>query len=145
MENALFSIVMPVYKTNGLFFKKAVESCLKQSFCSFELIIIDDGSPDDCGTIAESYKQVDSRVIVVHQSNSGVSCARNKGISIANGEYVIFIDADDWIEPNTLEILSSNISETHLDCYLFLLSREYKTSSAPIETVYLDNQLFFQK
>ncbi|WP_298770870.1 glycosyltransferase [uncultured Fibrobacter sp.] len=100
----LVSIVIPVYKVEN-FLSNCIESVLRQTFKDFELILVDDGSPDNCGKICEDYAQNDSRIKVIHQSNGGLSAARNSGIDIAKGDYLTFIDSDDFVFPHYLETL----------------------------------------
>ena len=98
------SVITPVYKVEN-YLRKCIDSILNQSFDDFELIIVDDGSPDNCGAIADDYKDKDSRVKVIHKENGGAPSARNEGIKIAKGKYLYFPDSDDWIEENYLEEL----------------------------------------
>ena len=88
------SVITPVYKVEN-YLEKCIDSILNQTFTDFELIIVDDGSPDACGTIADKYEKADSRVIVIHKENGGAPSARNAGIEIARGEYFYFPDSDD--------------------------------------------------
>ncbi len=90
------SIIVPVYKVEK-YLVKCIESILNQSFKDFELILVDDGSPDHCGFICDEYSKKDSRIKVIHQKNKGVSAARNAALNIAKGTYLGFVDADDWI------------------------------------------------
>lgn len=98
---AEISVVIPVYLTEP-YLARCIDSVLDQSFRDFELILVDDGSPDKCGEICEAYAQKDNRVKVIHQANSGVSVARNHGLEMATGAYVVFIDSDDWVDENYL-------------------------------------------
>lgn len=102
------SIVVPVYKVQK-YLVRCIESILLQSFGSFDLILVDDGSPDDCGKICDDYAKNDSRVIVIHQKNQGLSMARNAGIDWAlqnsESEWITFIDSDDWIHKDYLKLL----------------------------------------
>lgn len=98
----LISIVIPVYNAEKTL-ERCVGSVLRQSFCDFEAILIDDGSEDRSGAICDKYASGDQRIRVVHQSNRGVSCARNAGIAMACGTYITFLDSDDWIDPTHLE------------------------------------------
>jgi glycosyltransferase involved in cell wall biosynthesis len=91
------SIIVPVYNAEK-YLKRCINSIVNQSFCDFELILINDGSTDKSGRICDEYAQIDKRIKVVHKKNEGVSLTRNLGINIANGEYITFIDSDDWIE-----------------------------------------------
>lgn len=102
--NPKISIIVPVYKVEP-YIHKCIDSILNQTFKDFELILIDDGSPDNCGKICDEYALKDNRVLVIHKENGGLSSARNRGIDIAKGEYIGFVDSDDWIEPDMYEIL----------------------------------------
>ena len=100
----LVSVIVPVYKVEQ-YLSNCIESILQQSFEDYELILVDDGSPDNCGKICDDFAQKDSRIIVIHQENKGLSAARNKAIEYARGEYLTFVDSDDFIFPHYLEIL----------------------------------------
>ncbi|KRK79024.1 glycosyltransferase family 2 protein [Companilactobacillus nodensis] len=98
------SIITPVYNVQN-YLSKCLESILNQTLRDYELIIVDDGSPDKSGIIADEYKKIDSRIKVVHKENGGAPSARNIGIDMAEGKYLYFPDSDDWLEPNYLENL----------------------------------------
>lgn len=98
------SIIVPVYKSEQSI-RRCVDSILSQSFSDFEVILVDDGSPDDCGKICDSYTEIDSRVKVIHKENGGVSSARNAGIQLSSGEYLCFIDSDDDIKREFISAL----------------------------------------
>lgn len=101
-----FSIIIPVYKVEK-YLHECVDSVLNQTFTDFEVILVDDGSPDSCPAICDGYAHADKRVIVVHQKNQGQSGARNTGLKHANGDYVCFIDSDDYlIDDSVLQILA---------------------------------------
>ena len=102
--SAAVSIIVPVYKAET-YLHDCVESILSQSFRDFELILVDDGSPDSCGAICDEYAARDARVRVIHKKNGGVSSARNAGLDHAHGEYVVFIDSDDSAKPDYLKDL----------------------------------------
>jgi glycosyltransferase EpsJ len=95
---------MPIYKVEE-YLPKCIDSVLAQTYTDFELILVDDGSPDNCGAICDEYKKKDSRVTVIHKTNEGCPAARNDALDIATGKYVFFVDSDDYIEPNYLEQL----------------------------------------
>ena len=97
MEQPKISIIVPVYKVE-LYLRKCLDSIVNQTYHNLEIILVDDGSPDGCGAICDEYAEKDSRIIVIHQKNAGVSAARNAGLDIATGEYIGFVDSDDWIE-----------------------------------------------
>lgn len=98
------SVIVPVYKVEK-FISQCIKSILEQSFTDFELLLVDDGSPDNSGKICDEWSQKDNRIRVFHQNNAGVSAARNRGLTEAQGRYVVFIDSDDWILPCYLEHL----------------------------------------
>lgn len=111
----MVSIIVPVYNT-GKYLRQCVESVLMQSFKDWELLLLDDGSTDDSGDLCDEYTQLDSRIRTIHKRNSGVSDTRNHGIDVAEGEYIIFLDSDDyWLDESFLEefVLLSN--EHNLD------------------------------
>lgn len=104
------SIIIPIYRTQDTL-KRCIESVLGQSFTDYELILVDDGSPDLCPQICDDYARQDERIIVIHKENGGLSDARNAGIKQAKGEYITFIDSDDAIAENTLEPLVCEIKK----------------------------------
>ena len=108
------SIIVPVYKVEK-YLPRCIDSILAQTFGDFELILIDDGSPDGCGRICDEYAKKDKRIVVIHQKNMGVSAARNAGLDIAHGRYIGFVDSDDWIEPQMYEAMMDAIRENGAD------------------------------
>ncbi|MCI7737040.1 MAG: glycosyltransferase [Clostridiales bacterium] len=108
------SVIVPVYKVE-LYLRRCIDSILGQTFTDFELILVDDGSPDNCGAICDEYAQKDLRVHVIHQENRGVSAARNAGIDWAfahsDSEWISFVDSDDWVHPKMLECLMNATME----------------------------------
>lgn len=107
-----FSIIVPIYKIKEEYLRQCIESLINQTFSNIEIHLMDDGSPDKCGQICDEYAQKDERIIVHHLINGGLSYARNSGLDCATGEYIIFLDADDWINVdfcnNMNDILSNN-------------------------------------
>ena len=97
------SIIVPVYNVEK-FLPKCLSSIVSQTFKDWECILIDDGSSDTSGKICDEYALLNEKITVIHQENKGVSEARNIGIKVSKGEYIGFVDSDDWIEPNTYEI-----------------------------------------
>lgn len=102
------SVIIPIYNVEQ-YLERCVESVRKQSYQNLEIILVDDGSPDQCSQICEDYKKKDRRIKVVHKNNGGLSSARNKGIEVAEGSYVCFVDSDDWIENRHVEDMMSLI------------------------------------
>ena len=113
----LISIIVPVYNAEK-YLKECVDSILCQTFKDFELILIDDGSTDNCSEICDAYAKMDSRVCVIHKENGGQAEARNRGIDIAQGQYITFIDSDDWVCHYYLEQMFSAIHKTGADISL---------------------------
>lgn len=95
------SIIVPVYNVEK-YLRKCIDSILNQTFKDFELILIDDGSTDESGKICDEYNLKDNRIKVIHKENGGLSSARNAGLDIAQGEYIGFVDSDDWIESDQI-------------------------------------------
>lgn len=98
------SIIVPVYKVEK-YIRRCLDSIINQTFTDFELILVDDGSPDTSGEICEGYAKKDERIRVIHQENKGLSGARNTGVEVSKGEYIGFVDSDDWIELEMYEKL----------------------------------------
>ena len=101
------SVVIPIYNSEQ-FLKRCTDSVLSQSYKNFELILVDDGSKDNSGKMCDYIASQDNRVHVIHQENAGAGAARNAGINIAKGEYIVFVDSDDMIEPDYMELLSKH-------------------------------------
>ena len=104
MEQQKISVIVPVYKVEA-FLNRCVQSIVDQSYKNLEIILVDDGSPDNCPTMCDTWAEKDSRVKVIHQKNGGLSDARNAGMAIATGELMGFIDSDDWIAPDMYQHL----------------------------------------
>ena len=113
------SVIVPIYKVEK-YIHRCVDSILNQTFQDFEMILVDDGSPDNCGAICDEYAGKDSRVRVIHQTNHGLAAARNAGLDIARGEWVLFCDSDDCYNQNVLsEYLNSLNQKSHDTLYCF--------------------------
>lgn len=104
----LISVVIPIYNVEK-YLKKCVESILKQTYENIEIILVDDGSLDNCGNICEEFANIDNRIKVIHKKNGGLSDARNHGIKIAKGKYITFVDSDDYVEKTYIEKLYNAI------------------------------------
>lgn len=100
--NPMISIIVPVYKVEE-YIDRCVNSLIKQTYKNIEIILVDDGSPDECPILCDQYASTDSRIHVVHKVNGGLSDARNKGIEASTGEYILFVDSDDYIDLDTCE------------------------------------------
>lgn len=110
----LISVVVPVYNVEE-YLAKCIDSILAQTYENLELILVDDGSKDNGGKICDEYAQKDARVIVVHQKNKGLSGARNTGLQLVKGEFLAFVDSDDWIEPDMFSTLIGLLQENDLE------------------------------
>lgn len=106
----IISVIVPVYKVEP-YLSRCIDSILSQTFTDFELILVDDGSPDNCGKICDEYAQKDTRIHVIHQKNAGLSAARNTGVAISKCEWIHFVDSDDLIHPQMLEFLYGAVDE----------------------------------
>ena len=111
------SVIVPIYRVEK-FLPQCIESILSQTFTDFELILVDDGSPDRCPAICDEAARRDARVRVIHQANAGLSAARNAGIEIARGEWLGFVDSDDYIAPQFYEKLYQTAQRTDADCVM---------------------------
>lgn len=118
MKPPLVSIVIPVYKVEP-YIRQALDSVINQTHKNLQIVLVDDGSPDSCGTICDEYAQKDGRVVVIHKENGGVSSARNAGMDAATGEWLYFMDADDWIEPDTVRLALACAEKTGADMVFF--------------------------
>ena len=108
---SVVSVIVPVYGVEP-YLSACVDSILTQTHRELEVILIDDGSPDQCGMICDAYAARDSRVRVIHQANAGAANAKNTGLDAAGGEYIAFADSDDWVESDWIEKTSRWISST---------------------------------
>ena len=104
MNTPLVSVVIPVYKVEA-YLDRCVQSVVGQSYPALEIILVDDGSPDRCGELCDAWAQKDARIRVRHQKNAGLGAARNRGVEMATGEYVSFVDSDDYLAPDAIELL----------------------------------------
>jgi glycosyltransferase involved in cell wall biosynthesis len=111
----IISIIIPVYEVEP-YLKRCLDSVVNQTYTDLEIILVDDGSPDRCGEICDSYAQLDSRIKVIHKKNEGLSEARNTGLKeIIHGDYVFFIDSDDYIEHHAVAVLADRAKKTKAD------------------------------
>lgn len=125
----LISIIVPIYNVEK-YLKECIDGILKQTYTNIEIILVDDGSPDNCGKICDNYKQVDKRIKVIHKNNGGLSEARNYGIKEATGDFLLFVDSDDFIAENTCEVLINNIQKYNADiaiCNFYYIFKNKRT------------------
>lgn len=113
--NEKISVIVPIYKVQE-YLPKCIESILQQTYDNLEIILVDDGSPDKCGKICDSYARKDNRIHVIHKKNGGLASARNAGMECATGDYICFVDSDDWITRNAIQVLYQGINRYDADC-----------------------------
>ena len=135
---SLVSVIVPVYKVEK-YLRRCIDSILNQTFTGFNLILVDDGSPDNCGLICDEYAEKDNRIHVIHKKNGGLSDARNAGLEWyfehSDSKWLTFIDSDDWIHPRYLEGLleAERIYSTDIVVCDYLDAEEYKAFQAGIQ------------
>lgn len=125
------SVIIPVYNVIP-YLKNALESVINQTYSNLEILLIDDGSTDESGKLCDIYAKLDPRIKVYHTSNNGLSAARNIGLQHCTGEYIAFLDSDDWLENNALELMLSKILSVDADiavCYIYHEFSDYQEAS----------------
>ena len=122
MTRPRISVIIPVYKVEA-YLRRCIDSIINQSFRDLEIILVDDGSPDNCGVICDEYACRDARIHVIHQENMGLYGARNTGLEAASGEYISFVDSDDWIEADMYACMLEIIDDCHPDMVRFGLKK----------------------
>ena len=130
-----FSLVAPIYKVES-YLTKCIESMLQQSYKNIEIILVDDGSPDNCGHICDTYAVKDDRVKVVHKSNGGLVSARQAGVAIATGDYIINVDGDDWISVDYCQVMAAVIEKYTPDIVACGHYKEYENRTAECKLPY---------
>ena len=116
--NPKVSVIIPVYKVE-MFLCQCLESVVNQTYRNLEIIIVDDGSPDQCGKICDEYATKDSRIKVIHKDNEGLSAARNDALKVATGEWISFVDSDDWCDLDLYEKAVAKAETTQADIVIF--------------------------
>lgn len=134
MQNKKVSIIIPVYNTAG-YLERCLESAVSQTYQNMEIICVDDGSTDGSEKIVDAFAKKDSRIIAIHQKNRGESNARNNGLRIATGDYIGFMDCDDWIEPDMYECLVKALEDENADMAIAGFYRDFEDIDKPRITV----------
>ena len=129
--NELISIIVPVYMVEK-YLDRCIESITNQTYKNLEIILVDDGSPDNCPEICDKWAEKDSRIKVIHKENGGLSDARNAGVAVATGDYIGFVDSDDYIEPDMYEKLLDVIHQTNAEIASCKFRHVYENNYAPI-------------
>lgn len=147
----LVSVIIPIYKVEK-YLRQCVDSIIDQTYHKLEIILVDDGSPDNCGTICDGYVKKDERIQVIHQKNGGLSAARNAGLDIAKGDYIFFVDSDDWIANDTIQKMLAKYEETNADLVLCDICPFYeadysgvKKQASPLKAEVLDQKELIER
>lgn len=151
MKQPLISIIVPVYKVEK-YLGKCIESILAQTYKNIEVILVDDGSPDSCPAICDRYADKDNRVVVIHKQNGGLSDARNAGLDIARGDFISFVDSDDFVANNFCEVLLKAINKENADlavCNYLRVDENYnliqeKNMELPFKNECITSEKFMQ-
>lgn len=134
------SVIIPIYKVES-YLRQCLDSVVNQTYRNMEIILIDDGSPDNCGMICDEYAARDGRVRVIHKENAGVSAARNEGIRLATGDWITFVDADDWCERDYYERIFSELPDVAPD--VFIAGGYYEELMQRVYTRYTFDRPFY--
>lgn len=137
----MVSVIVPVYKVPE-YLDRCVESIRNQTYTDLEIILVDDGSPDDCPQMCDAYAKKDERIVVIHQSNGGLSAARNAGLKNCKGEYIIYVDSDDYIKDDMIETLVAGIENYDAD---IAISTYYLSVGEKQEALRLSGKVFVGK
>ena len=134
----MVSVIIPIYKVEK-YLRKCIDSVLNQTYQDFEIILVDDCSPDNCPEICDEYAKKDSRIMVIHKENGGLSSARNAGIKVARGEYLAFVDSDDTIKENFLKTLVEGLEDNSADLCASKLKKVFENSNQELEQVFTNS------
>ncbi len=143
MGKELISVIVPVYKVEK-YLDKCVRSIMNQTYRNLEIILIDDGSPDQCGSICDKLAKEDGRIRVIHQDNAGLSVSRNVGLGVATGEYVGFVDSDDYLDEDMYEYLYSLIEKPEADISVCAF-RKFSEESGVLQEESVTNVMTFYR
>ena len=144
-NNLLISVIIPVYKVEQ-YLSKCINSVLSQTFSNYEIILVDDGSPDRCPEICDVYTKKDNRIKVIHKINGGLSDARNAGIEKASGKYILFLDSDDYLYSYTvLEKISSSLNKSNYPNICYLPNEYWSSNPKSINTKLKDETISIEK
>lgn len=124
------SVIVPIYNVEK-YLRQCIDSIINQTYKNLEIILVNDGSPDNCGAICDEYSSKDERIKVIHKKNGGLSDARNVGLEIASGDFISFVDSDDWIDIDTYEIMMNNIIKYNANIAVSNINYVYDEKSKP--------------
>lgn len=137
----LVSIIVPIYKVEA-YLRRCLDSIVNQTYTNLEIILVDDGSPDNCPQICDEYAAKDNRIIVIHKENGGLSDARNTGLDICKGEYISFVDSDDWVNERYIEILFNLAIKEDADIAIGEHEKTYN-EQIPFQRIIEKNRILF--
>lgn len=151
-KSILFSIIVPIYKKEENQVRKCIDSLINQQYRNIEIVLVDDGNEFKLSKICDEYRKNDKRIKVVHQENKGVSNARNSGIRVSNGDYIIFVDADDWIDNQCCKVINDILIKENYEIIAWAYTKEFYNNNQKInfyrKTLLFDeekNKLEFDK
>lgn len=139
------SVIIPIYKVQEKYLRRCIESLEKQTFQDIEIILVDDGSPDFSGEICDEYASEDKRIHVIHCKNQGVSVARNTGIDYASGKYIMFVDADDWVEEDLCEKVFLEAEKRNIEVLVFGYNQVGKDWEKEFQVVEKNEKIILDK
>lgn len=142
MNHPLVSLIVPVYKVPEQYLRKCIESVMAQTLKNIEILLVEDGSPDQCGTICDSYAEEDSRIRVLHKENGGLSSARNYGCRVAQGKWIMFVDGDDWIEPEMCEVMYQEGEKNSVQLVMCGIMKNYGKSATEYRFYLEDGKVY---
>ncbi len=136
------SIIVPIYNVPERYLRKCIESLINQTFKDIEILLIDDGSTDNSSLICDEYSASNENITTIHKENGGLSSARNKGVREASGKYIMFVDGDDWINPESCEVLHNCFNNNDVDLIMFCMSKDYEESTTPYLYFLKENYIY---
>lgn len=142
MTQPLISIIIPVYKVPEQYLRKCIESTMVQTLHNIEILLVDDGSPDQCGKICDEYAEQDGRIRVLHKQNGGLSSARNYGCEAATGKWIMFVDGDDWIEPDMCQAMYNAGEEKQVQLVMCGIVKDYGKSAIKYKFYLEDGKIY---
>lgn len=142
MAEPFVSIIVPVYKVPEQYLRKCIESTMMQTLQNIEILLVDDGSPDQCGEICDAYAEKDSRIKALHKQNGGLSSARNYGCRAARGKWIMFVDGDDWIEPDMCQTMYNAGEEKQVQLVMCGIMKDYGKSATEYKFYLEDGKVY---
>ncbi len=147
MRNSIkpkISVVVSIYKVPENLLKNNIEHLINQTLEEIEIILVDDGSPDNCGKICDEYAKKDKRIVVIHQKNKGLSGARNSGVNTATGEYIMFLDGDDYINCDSCELMYDSSNDGEYDVVNAKMTKDYENKVMEYDYSSFDEKIIYK-